>query len=85
MTGWLVSADLFDLGWRSVFLVSVPLGLAALAVAPWHVPETRSDHRSPTDLVGAGLLALTLVVMLLPLSEGRPLHWPLWTLLLGAG
>jgi MFS family permease len=78
MGGWLVSADLFGLGWRASFLVAVPLGLLALAVVHHTVPETRAEHRLPVDAVGAGLLALTLVVLLVPLSEGRPLHWPLW-------
>lgn len=76
--GWLVSADLFGLGWRATFLVAVPLGLLALGLVHRTVPETRAEHRLPVDAAGAGLLALTLVVLLLPLSEGRPLHWPLW-------
>lgn len=76
--GWLVSADLFGLGWRSTFLLAVPLGLVALAFAHRLVPETRAEHRLPIDAVGAGLLGLTLVVLLFPLSEGRPLHWPVW-------
>ncbi|MEX0633672.1 hypothetical protein M8494_23135 [Serratia ureilytica] len=29
--GWLVHADLFGLGWRSIFLINVPIGLLAIA------------------------------------------------------
>lgn len=79
--GALVSGDLFGLGWRSVFLVNVPVGLAAL-VAGWRLlPESRASVRVAVDSVGAALLALTLVLLLLPMTEGRSLGWPLWTLL----
>ncbi|WP_328996425.1 MFS transporter [Kribbella sp. NBC_01245] len=77
--GVLVSADLFGLGWRAVFLVNVPVGLVAIVLAVRLLPETRAINRLRVDGVGAGLLALTLVLLLLPLTEGRPLGWPLWT------
>jgi MFS family permease len=77
--GVLIEANVFDLGWRAVFLVNVPVGIAALAAAIKLLPETRAEKAQPVDLVGAGLLALALVLLLLPLTEGRPLGWPLWT------
>jgi MFS family permease len=77
--GVLVEADVFGLGWRAVFLVNVPVGIIALAAALKLLPETRAAQAHRVDLVGAGLLALTLVLLLLPLTEGRPLGWPLWT------
>lgn len=76
--GVLVSSDVWGLGWRSVFLVYVPVGLLGLLAAWRRVPESRADVRIPVDLVGAALLALTLVLLLLPTTEGRPLGWPLW-------
>jgi EmrB/QacA subfamily drug resistance transporter len=80
--GALVEADIAGLGWRTVFLLNVPLGLVALAAARRLLPETRATHRLPLDLAGATILATTLVALLLPLTEGRPLGWPLWTWLL---
>lgn len=79
--GLLVAADLFGLGWRAVFLVFVPLALAALLAAWRLIPETQSHEHVPLDGWGAGLLAGTLVLLLLPLTEGRPLRWPLWSVL----
>jgi EmrB/QacA subfamily drug resistance transporter len=80
--GALVEADIAGLAWRTVFLINVPLGLIALVAAVRLLPETKATHRLPLDLAGAAILATTLVVLLLPLTEGRPLGWPLWTWLL---
>jgi len=77
--GVLVEANVFNLGWRAVFLVNVPVGLLAIAAALRLLPETKADRAQRVDLVGAALLAGTLVLLLLPLTEGRPLGWPLWT------
>jgi MFS family permease len=77
--GVLVSADLAGTGWRSVFLLNVPIALAAVAAAGRLIPETRSGGRLSVDLGGAGLLAAGLVALLLPVSEGRALGWPAWT------
>ncbi|MFG1624808.1 MFS transporter [Kribbella sp. NPDC049227] len=77
--GVLVEADVFGLGWRAVFLVNVPVGVLAVAAAIRLLPETKAEKAHRVDLVGAALLALALVLLLLPLTEGRPLGWPLWT------
>nr|WP_232110066.1 MFS transporter [Streptomyces buecherae] len=83
--GVLVAADLWGTGWRMVFLVNVPVALIGLALAVRTVPETRSDRPTTVDIPGTLLLALSLITLLLPLTEGRAAGWPLWTwLLLGS-
>ncbi|WP_327281790.1 MULTISPECIES: MFS transporter [unclassified Streptomyces] len=77
--GVLVAADVAGLGWRSVFLVNVPVVLLGLVLATRAVPETRSDRPASVDVPGTLLLALSLVSLLLPLTEGRAAGWPLWT------
>ncbi|HSS68696.1 MAG TPA: MFS transporter [Nocardioidaceae bacterium] len=77
--GALVSANVFGLDWRAVFLINVPIGAAAFLAAHRAIPETRADVRLPIDVWGAGMLATTLLLLLLPLTEGRPLGWPVWT------
>ncbi|MFD7628221.1 MFS transporter [Streptomyces sp. NPDC059851] len=77
--GVLVAADVAGLGWRSVFLVNVPVVLLGLVLAARTVPQTRSERPAPVDLPGTLLLALSLVSLLLPLTEGRATGWPLWT------
>ncbi|WP_353942454.1 MFS transporter [Streptomyces sp. HUAS MG91] len=77
--GVLVSADVLGTGWRSVFLVNVPVVVLALVLAVRAVPETRSAHPEPVDGPGTVLLALSLGALLAPLTEGRSAGWPLWT------
>ncbi|MFJ9179874.1 MFS transporter [Streptomyces sp. NPDC102360] len=77
--GVLVSANLFGSGWRSVFLVNVPVVVVALVLAVRTVPETRSARPEPVDVPGTVLLALALTALLAPLTEGRAAGWPLWT------
>ncbi|WP_372349906.1 MFS transporter [Streptomyces sp. KL116D] len=77
--GVLVSADVLGSGWRSVFLVNVPVTIVALVLAARTVPETRSPRPEPVDGPGTVLLALALTALLAPLTEGRAAGWPLWT------
>ncbi|MFC8224280.1 MFS transporter [Streptomyces sp. NPDC057287] len=66
-------------GWRSVFLVNVPVAVVGLFLAARTIPESRSDRPAPVDVPGTLLLALSLVTLLAPLTEGRAAGWPLWT------
>ncbi|MGP3947546.1 MFS transporter [Streptomyces sp. 7N604] len=77
--GVLVSADIAGTGWRSIFLVNVPVALIGLVLAARTVPETRSDRPAPVDGPGTVLLAVALVTLLMPLTEGRAAGWPAWT------
>ncbi|MFD0007752.1 MFS transporter [Streptomyces sp. NPDC127178] len=77
--GVLVAADIAGTGWRSVFLVNVPVVLVGLYLASRAVPETRSQRPEPLDGPGTVLLAVSLLALLAPLTEGRAAGWPLWT------
>ncbi|MFI1754601.1 MFS transporter [Streptomyces sp. NPDC020571] len=77
--GVLVAADIAGTGWRSVFLVNVPVVLVGLFLAARAVPETRSAHPEPVDVPGTFLLAASILTLLVPLTEGRAAGWPLWT------
>jgi EmrB/QacA subfamily drug resistance transporter len=76
--GWLVDADLWGLGWRSIFLVNVPVGIAIVALAAKFVPDTRSARAMRLDLVGVALLVAAIAGFMVPLIEGRELGWPGW-------
>jgi EmrB/QacA subfamily drug resistance transporter len=77
--GVLVAANVAGLGWRSCFLINVPIGLAALALAPRMVPESRAERGSKLDVVGTVLLTAAVTAIVLPLVEGRQHGWPVWT------
>ena len=78
--GLLVSANIDGLGWRPIFLVNVPIGLAGLVLARRHVPDTRHGAPAPIDGPGTVLLGLTVLAVLVPLTEGQSLGWPAWTI-----
>jgi EmrB/QacA subfamily drug resistance transporter len=78
--GLLIDLDIAGLTWRTVFLINIPIGLAALAVTRRSVPESKADGKPRLDLVGMVLLTLGLVALVLPLIQGREEGWPAWSL-----
>jgi EmrB/QacA subfamily drug resistance transporter len=62
-------------GWRWVFLVNVPIALAALVVVSkvLNIPHTRVEQR--VDFWGAATLALGLVPLLVVAEQGREWGW----------
>ncbi|MFG6177846.1 MFS transporter [Halomonas sp. THAF12] len=83
--GWLVHVDLFGLGWRSIFLINVPIGLFAIVAARF-IPESRAPQRPTLDWTGVTLVSTGLTLLLVPLIEGPGQGWPAWSLwALGAG
>jgi EmrB/QacA subfamily drug resistance transporter len=84
--GVLTDADIFGWSWRAVFLINVPIALVSLVAAALAVPETYDPEARRPDLVGAGLLATSIVAIAYPLLEGQSLGWPAWTWpMIGAG
>lgn len=77
--GLLVQWNLFDLDWRPIFLVNVPVGIAALAAAAVVMRDSRSAHAPRLDIVGMVLAVSAVLLLVYPLNEGRRLDWPAWT------
>jgi MFS family permease len=77
--GILVSADLFGAGWRPIFLVNVPAGLAVLACAAGRLPRGPLPAAARLDLAGAGWLAVGIVALIIPLTFGADAGWPFWS------
>lgn len=65
--GWLVDVAT----WRSIFLINVPIGVAVIAVAVRHVPETKDDTNAGgrIDLPGAVLGVVALAAISYGLTE----------------
>jgi len=77
--GALIALDPAGLGWRSCFLINVPVGVAAVLLAPRVIPESRQSDSPRLDKVGTALATVALTAVVLPLLEGRQHGWPAWT------
>jgi EmrB/QacA subfamily drug resistance transporter len=83
--GLLVQWNVFSLEWRPIFLVNVPVGLAALVAAAIYIRESRSPSAPKLDIVGVVIAVVGILMIVYPLTEGRTLGWPLWTYVLMIG
>jgi predicted MFS family arabinose efflux permease len=61
-----------------VFLVNVPIALAALALTGRYVPESRAAAARRLDLGGTLLALGAVAAVVVPLVEGRTASWPAW-------
>jgi EmrB/QacA subfamily drug resistance transporter len=77
--GGLLAANVLGLGWRAIFLVNVPVGVAALIAAVLLVPHAWAQRRPRLDPLGALGVSASIAAALVPLSLGRAEGWPAWT------
>ena len=77
--GGLIALDPLGLGWRACFLINVPVGVAALALAPRLIPDSPRNRQARLDFGGTVLASAALTALVLPLVEGRQNGWPVWT------
>jgi MFS family permease len=66
------------MGWRSIFLINLPLGVALVVLALQWVPDTRSDHPLRLDPLGLVLATAGLLGLVFALVEGRQEDWADW-------
>jgi EmrB/QacA subfamily drug resistance transporter len=84
VAGPLVGGGLIDLnalgsGWRAIFLVNVPLGLAAIAAGRRYLPRVAPSAAGKRLDVPSVVLAMAGgVALIYPLIQGREHGWPLW-------
>ena len=76
--GILISLNLLNLGWRTIFLVNLPLAILVVLFGIPLLKETRAQHARKLDLGGTALSMLTLGALIVPLIEGREAGWPVW-------
>lgn len=79
--GLLLAANLLGLGWRILFLINVPIGLTALALAGPFVVEAKMPAAQKLDLGGVGTITLGLTLLIFPLIQGPAMGWPWWMFL----
>jgi len=65
--------------WRWIFLVNLPVGIAALTAARFLLGESRAPQARRLDIAGVLLASVALGLLTYPLVEGRDQGWPAWS------
>lgn len=76
--GVFVSANLFDLGWRPIFLINLPLGVGLFLAALKYLPADPGGRPRRLDLWGVATLSATVLLVLPPLMLAPAQGWPAW-------
>jgi len=77
--GLLLRADLFGLSWRPIFLINLPIGIAATVAAAFLLREGRAPGARGLDLGGVALATPGLFLFVFPLIVGSDQGWPWWS------
>lgn len=80
--GLLISADLFGLGWRTIFLVNLPLGVIACLIGYRFLPTLAPTSRPSLDIAGISSSTAGLFLLVYPLATGREHGWPSWQIMM---
>jgi EmrB/QacA subfamily drug resistance transporter len=64
-----------SVGWRGIFWVNIPVGLAALVLTALFVPESRAPHPRRVDPVGQVLVIAALASLTYGIIEGPNAGW----------
>jgi EmrB/QacA subfamily drug resistance transporter len=64
-----------SVGWRAIFWINVPIGLAAVVLTALYVPESRAQRARRIDPVGQVLILVTLASLTYAIIEGPGAGW----------
>jgi EmrB/QacA subfamily drug resistance transporter len=64
-----------SVGWRGIFWVNIPVGVAAIVLTAVFVPESRAPHPRRLDPVGQVLVIVTLATLVYGIIEGPRHGW----------
>jgi EmrB/QacA subfamily drug resistance transporter len=74
--GPLLGGALTDwLGWESIFLLNVPVGLVALGMTTWRLRESRDPQATRVDWVGTATFSAALFALVFALVRGNDEGW----------
>jgi MFS family permease len=78
IAGVLIDADLFGSGWRMVFLINLPVGIVASALAFRYLPRLPKLKGERLDILGSLLITAASAALIYPLVQGHEAGWPDW-------
>jgi len=64
-----------SIGWRSIFWINVPIGIAAIVLTARFIPESLATTRRRLDLVGQALVVVALASLTSAVIDGRRAGW----------
>jgi EmrB/QacA subfamily drug resistance transporter len=64
-----------SIGWRSVFFVNIPIGIAAIILTALYVPESRAPRPRRPDPLGQVLVIVALASLTYAIIEGPAAGW----------
>jgi EmrB/QacA subfamily drug resistance transporter len=74
--GPVVGGALIDsIGWRAIFWINIPVGVAALVLTALFVPESRAAAPRRPDVVGQVLVFVFLITLTYGIIEGPAIGW----------
>jgi len=76
--GALLALDLWHLEWRPIFLINVPLAVGTILGAVFILPRDQRQANVGLDIGGVALAVPALLLLIVPLLEGREAGWPTW-------
>jgi EmrB/QacA subfamily drug resistance transporter len=85
--GPVVGGALVDspLGWRWIFVINVPIGIAAILLTLRVIPESRAQFARRFDLLGQVMVALGLASLTFGIIDGPTLGWASAPILVALG
>ena len=77
--GLLIAANIAQLGWRSLFLLYLPICAAIMLAGLKFLPKDKPQTAQRIDILGVSVLSLGILLLIVPLTIGREMGWPWWS------
>lgn len=78
LAGSLIAWNVGGSSWRAIFLLNLPLGIAAVVGSIRSFPKSRALHEGKLDVIGIVVVGAAMFAIIYPLTEGQEHGWPLW-------
>lgn len=84
LSGEFLHKNVFNLGWRAIFFVNIPVGVLAVLLAIRFIDEGRSTQRQALDIIGVILSTTALAAVIYSLTMASGSTWELRSTLMVA-